>query len=114
MSKVKIPPKPELFEWYKNEEDVRGTKFVSYEIYVIQRNTVLWGFVIGEDGDVSTTNTNLRYWNDYTEKDWEEILGDNYITRKVNYTPNISHDGLKFMIKVLLNEHSESKWYYGG
>src|SRR6056297_516376 len=109
MSKEKVPPKPRLYQWYHHKNPKRGID--RWNIWVVKKDTVLWGFTIYPDGKSDLNSTNLRYWD---EKDfpWHESLDPGEYTEESDM-PHLD-DGSKLLIlQTVLNESKEdSHWLY--
>ena len=99
-------PRPKLFQWYKNIGKKTG---IDWNIWVVKRGTVLWGFYVLEDGNCDITHTNLRYWD---EQDPNEVFKD-IIIEESDYPAVLKTKCIKYILKTTLDEDHDSDWFYG-
>lgn len=108
-NKVKIPPKPKLFQWY--QKTVPQSNFYAFQIYVIQKESVLWGFSVLDNGEADINSTNMKYWE---EKDypWDEVLDDDELTIEMKNSPKLDKENFLKIFKTIFKEDSDSVWFY--
>ena len=105
--KVKIPPKPKLFQWYHKR--VPKSNFYAFQIFVVQKESILWGFSIDSNGKTEINHTNEKYW---LEKDypWDEVLDKDETTDEI-MSPKLSKSSILSILKVIFKEDKDSMWF---
>lgn len=102
MSSKEQPPK--LFTFYKAKCD----DCTKYEIFIIQREDVLWGFEINDDY-IELINDNLKYYKEGYLKD----KNSKYFCERTPVKPIKLKENVKTIIfDVIFQNHEESKWIY--
>lgn len=106
--KVQIPPKPKLFQWYHKK--VPQSNFYAFQIFIIQKESVLWGFSISSNGVTEITSTNMEYW---LEKDypWDEILDGDETTEEMKNSPKLSKKSLLKILNIIFGNDKNSVWF---